>query len=258
MHILNKTTHILCGLVILLGVSSTRAEHKSRQTPATFDVISSQVRVPSGHTKTVNLSSSTYIKKLIISAQGTYSSDATMQVLVNGDVKGTIHVPKHDPSYIVTVNATTSSISFMSLSGTINISAIKVVGKTSAHNSRNNSRPWRVGHKYSHGMYGSTAGTLAQDIALRVIDLVTEFTKYSSYKELGDVLLPLKKSAASVYAVSYGAGDYSVRMRSSLINLAQQLKMAGQFINQNFERSALFDLALELLSLKEELDYIIK
>lgn len=256
MKVLNTTKAIiLCSLAILLSSNYSFATngHNRRQV-STFDVISSNIQVNAGTTKSLNLSNSTYIKKLIISAQGTPRSGATMQVVVNGDIKGTIHVPRHDPSYFVTVNDTTKSIEFVSLSGTINISAVKIIGST--HSSHSRSR-WKPGQRYSKGLYGHNAGTLAQDIALTAIDLVNEFTKYSSYKELGDVLLPIKKSAAVVYATSYGAGDYSVKMRSTLMQMSKQLHLANHFINRNFEKSAIFDLALELLTLKERLDSII-
>lgn len=252
----SKLKVLLVSLAILLNTNHIFAKHKAQNRGnTTVDVISHSITVGNGTTKTVDLSHTTYIKNLIVSAQGTSRSGATMQVIVNGDVKGTIHVPGYDPSYFVTIKEKTDSIQFQSLSGTIKIFAIKVVG----HGVRSRSNtPWKNGTRYSSGMYGENAGTLAQDIALTAIDLVNEFTKYSSYKELGDILLPIKKAAASVYAISYGAGDYSVRMRNSLLALSNELKMARSFINTNFERSALFDLALELLTLKERLDYIIK
>lgn len=259
MKILKKTKAFVCTVAILMLASTNysfaRHSQHSNGKNSTFEAISSSVRVRAGSTKTIQLNNTTYIKKLIISAQGTPSSDATMQVVVNGDIKGTIHVPRHDPSYFVTVNEKTTSIQFVSLQGAINISSIKVVG---SQHSQASSKPWKTGINYSRGLYGHNRGTLAQEVALSAIDLVTEFSKYSSYKQLGNILLPIKKSAARVYAVSYGAGDYSIKMRTSLINLANQLNMATQFINENFEKTALFDLALELLSLKEQLDFIIK
>lgn len=265
MKILTKAQIILYGLMIMLNTSFSFASYSqhhnqrhSQRGLSTFDVITSNVRLSAGATKTVQLYGSVYIKKLIITAQGASSSDGTMQIVVNGDIKGTVHVPRYDPSYFVTVNASASSIQFVSVSGgAVNISAIKVVGSKQVANNTHH-KPWKTGSWYSTGMYGLNAGTLAQEIALEAIDLVDEFTKYSSYQELGDVLLPIKKSATVVYATSYGAGDYSVAMRNSLLNLSQQFNVAGNFINTNFEKTALFDLALQLLTLKERLDFIIK
>ena len=50
-------------------------------------------------------------------------------VVVNGDVKGTIYVPGRDPSYIVTVGDYTDSIEFISRNGTSIISRILVVAE---------------------------------------------------------------------------------------------------------------------------------
>lgn len=71
-------------------------------------------------------SSDTYIKKIIISAEGVYR-DATFDVVVNGDIKGTIYVPDRDPAYFVTIEDSASSIEFVSRSGSARINDIKVV-----------------------------------------------------------------------------------------------------------------------------------
>jgi hypothetical protein len=39
---------------------------------------------------------------LIVQAQG-ISSDSVIEVMVNGQVKGTIYAPGRDPSYVVTI-----------------------------------------------------------------------------------------------------------------------------------------------------------
>ena len=79
-----------------------------------------------GQTKSISLRTDGYVKKLIISAEDV-RNDAKFQVMVNGTVKGTIYVPGRDPSYIVTVEDSTSSIELMSEFGKAKINSIHVV-----------------------------------------------------------------------------------------------------------------------------------
>ena len=70
-----------------------------------------------GTTKTVKLGEAVYIKKLIIQAEGVHRDGAIFDVVVNGDIKGTIFVPGRDPSYFVTVEDVASQIQLISRSG---------------------------------------------------------------------------------------------------------------------------------------------
>lgn len=101
------------------GGSETQSTSKTR------DAISYQIRLESGTTQQVRIPGS-YIKKLIISAEG-LRSDAMFDVVVNGDVKGTVYVPGRDPSYFVTIEDSADSIELVSRGGTAIISRILVV-----------------------------------------------------------------------------------------------------------------------------------
>jgi len=94
----------------------------------TSDVLRGSITLYSGTTKQVRLNESRYIKKLIISSEGV-RNDAIFDVVVNGDVKGTIYVPGRDPSYFVTVEDYADSIEFVSRGGTAIISKILVVAQ---------------------------------------------------------------------------------------------------------------------------------
>ncbi len=82
----------------------------------TSQVLTQQFYVERGTMKQFRLGRGMNVKKLLISASG-IGNDAMFDVVVNGDVKGTIHVPKVDPTYFVTVNEYTDSIEFVSRSG---------------------------------------------------------------------------------------------------------------------------------------------
>lgn len=92
----------------------------------TTDALRGPVTLYSGTTQQVRLNGARYVKKLIISAEG-IRNDAMFDVVVNGDVKGTIYVPGRDPSYFVTVEDYTDSIELVSRNGNAIVSRILVV-----------------------------------------------------------------------------------------------------------------------------------
>lgn len=94
----------------------------------TTDALYRSFTLQAGTTEQVRLNGGKYIKKLIISAEG-LRSDAMFDVVVNGDVKGTVYVPGRDPSYFVTVEDFADSIEFVSRNGTAIISKILVVAE---------------------------------------------------------------------------------------------------------------------------------
>ena len=95
---------------------------------STTDAIQGAFTLYAGTTQQVRLNGARHIKKLIISAEG-IRNDAMFDVVVNGDVKGTIYVPGRDPSYFVTIEDYTDSIEFVSRNGNAIISRILVVAE---------------------------------------------------------------------------------------------------------------------------------
>lgn len=213
-----------------------------------------------------------FISKLLISAQGTSSTGGTMQVVINGEVKGTIHVPKNDPAYIVNVQEIANSIEFVPVSGKVKVLDIKVVGSKHipANYNRGQRRSYNKGHyrdysrdkhyvdstrsysseEYHEDYFGYY--NQAQEMSLRSIDIVNELINYSSYKALGKYLLPIKKSAAKVYSIASSA-QYSKAMLKAFRELADNLAVGRPYISQVLESTALFNIAMELLSFEEEL-----
>lgn len=93
----------------------------------TWNVLGSRLYVTSGQVESVNLGEPRYVQKLTIQAQA-QRSEAIMEVLANGEVKGTIHLPARDPSYVVTVAAVTDSIELRHVSGgTVEVISIQSV-----------------------------------------------------------------------------------------------------------------------------------
>ena len=94
--------------------------------PLSHDILKRSFRLRYGEEMTVPLTSPRYIRKLIISAEGV-RNDAIFDVLVNGDIKGTIYVPGRDPSYYVTIEEFAESVEFVSRRGTAKITNIRLI-----------------------------------------------------------------------------------------------------------------------------------
>jgi hypothetical protein len=109
----------------LHGAKRCQGEDQERS-PRTMEAIDHAFRLEAGTTQQVNLPTQQYIKKIIISAEG-LRNDAMFDVVVNGDIKGTVFVPGRDPSYFVTIEDSARSIEFVSRNGTAVISRILVV-----------------------------------------------------------------------------------------------------------------------------------
>lgn len=90
-----------------------------------FEIISNTI-LYNGEYKTILLFGRMYVSKLYISAVGYNGSSGYFDVMVNGDIKGTIYVPGRDPSYIVNIADYTSSIQLRALDGSTFIQSIKV------------------------------------------------------------------------------------------------------------------------------------
>ncbi len=90
----------------------------------TFELISN-VTLNNGEYKTIYLPTTLYVSKLYISVEG-LRSDAYFDVMVNGDIKGTIYVPGRDPLYIINVADSADQINLRSMYGSARILSIKV------------------------------------------------------------------------------------------------------------------------------------
>ncbi len=89
-------------------------------------IYSGRMTVSLKNPKTLSLRHPRYIKKLVISAEGV-RRDAKFNVVVNGDIKGTIYVPGRDPSYYVTIEDYVESIQFISEFGKARIFNITIL-----------------------------------------------------------------------------------------------------------------------------------
>jgi hypothetical protein len=89
-----------------------------------FELVSN-LTLEEGEYKVLYLPARMHVKKLYLSVEGIQQS-AYFDVMVNGDIKGTIHAPGSDPLYIVNVATTTNVINLRSMYGNARIRSVKV------------------------------------------------------------------------------------------------------------------------------------
>ncbi len=128
---MKKFLSLVVGIVAMASAAQANAGGSrcpdSWVTPnSTVAVSSYAFNINEGATETVKLCRPLRLHKLFIQAEG-YYNDAYAQVIVNGNVKGTLYVPGRDPSYVVTVEEDTTSIQIQSIRGNVKISNITAV-----------------------------------------------------------------------------------------------------------------------------------
>lgn len=99
--------------------------HRDVEVNRSISLLTSSYTMAQGSSPVFKLGRKTYVENIIIDTEG-MRTDARYQVVVNGKVKGTIHVPNRDPSYWVTVRETTSEIKLVSETGSAVIHQISV------------------------------------------------------------------------------------------------------------------------------------
>ena len=72
-------------------------------------------------------------------------------------------------------------------------------------------------------------------------------TEYITY------LLPIKRVAGRALALANARGVGSSYVREALLALAEQIEFADQYIGNTLKKEVPFDLAVELLSLKDKI-----
>lgn len=266
---LNQTIGaLMAALVLALGVTATKALAYDNDENETVTVASSYFRLEPGQTKSLRLDGWRQVKKIFVEAEATGSSDARFDVITNGDVKGTVHVPGYDPSYVITIGEKINSIEFRHLSGgAARIKSVKVVQELDDFGQNRYRRYFDTGYYYDASDYqrwGSDYSRWpvtgrASAMALRAMDLVDALEGFVNYNDYGKYFLPIKKNAGVAYSIARARGDISLKVRTALVNLKDSIGLAIPYVeNHMFEVEYAFRLAVELDTLYEELDSVLR
>ncbi len=208
----------------------------------TLSLLYAPLTLDTGESRVLSIGSWRHVRKLYIQATGV-ARDAVFEVIVNGDVKGTVHVPGADPSYVVTVAETAGSILLRHVSG----AQVRVV-EILAVVSRDEVPPYDTGE----GNISLPVANQAAALAHEAIVLVKALQPHSSMDDFEAYLLPIKLSAGRAYAMAVH-GDLSDRTRLALVGLLAQIDFARPYIDQCLKQDETFDFAVRVLMLREKL-----
>lgn len=95
----------------------------------------------------------------------------------------------------------------------------------------------------------------ATHLSRRTIYLVDRLEGYADYKEYGTYLLPIKKVAGRTLAAAQAYGNLSHTVRQWLYRLKNQIEYSRPYLEHAFEISNAFYLAMDLVSVGDELDH---
>jgi len=232
----------------VLGVTSAYAQHNSHagvsaSRSGDWETISvgGSFNIGDAETQTVSLGNARYIKNLVVQAEGV-QGDSTVEVMVNGEVKGTIYAPGADPSYVVTVEDVSASIQFRHRTG----------GGMRIFDIKATVSEWR-GNTSSQGRYRGSR-SIAEGIAYRALRSIETIRTYANLGDDNTFLMPIKKKAGSVIVMANGRGDLATKTSEALVALRDQIDFSKDYLNLLMEEEGLFDTAVDLLALREEID----
>jgi hypothetical protein len=257
-------TQMWKGLLALVLVTAPAFGEDRRET---VDLGSSDFTLAPGEVHSLELTGGwRNVQKIFVQADGV-GRDATFEVIANGDVKGTVHVPGRDPNYVVTIGETARSLQFRHvMGGSIRIYNVKVT-----QSERVTDDP---GYEPERDLEcaivgGCAAGApsidLPKDIgfdsaklAKQAITLVDRLEPWASVEEYKEYLLPIKVASARVFSLARLTPYYSSRLHYGLVALKKQIKFAGPYIEETFSRENLFTIAVELQHIADKLELSLK
>lgn len=225
------------------SVFAFAAWNENQSTLKEYPLVETTTSLNPGESLYLNLDRSRFVQKLKLSTYGR-GGEALFEVVVNGEVKGTIHVPRRDPDYIVTIADVTENITLKHKSG-----ATVVIMALSAYVTEK-----RFPHPtYPDEVTKSNAARISSNIILNIKDL----EDYPSSEDSEAFLLPVKVWAGRAYASATASGDLSARVRQRLAVLLVKMNDAEVLIDKLLKDDNSFYLGVEFLSLKEELEDLI-
>lgn len=191
--------------------------------------------------KRISLSHPRYIKNIIVQAEG-IRNDSIIEVIVNGQIKGTIYAPGRDPSYVVTIGESARTIEFRHIEGG-SMRILNVVGTVSE---------WYGSPRDPHGGFSGSKEEVA-GLASLTLEQIEALKTLVSVDEESTYLFPIKKNAGLVYVMSTAHGNLSRKTIHQLMALQDQIDFAKPFLEKLMQREEAFDAVVNLLSIRERI-----
>lgn len=212
-----------------------------------FPLTGGSFKIAPGQAQSLQLGAKKYLQTIFIQAQCYGHGEARMDVNANGRTKGSFTIPCHDPNFTVTIAEKVSSLQFVNYSNkVIEVFEVRADGKNTASG---------VDIPFGESAYTqSSASTLAE----RAIDAINLLKPSANYSQLGEYLLPIRKSGARLRVAVAANSTYSTAVRIALRDLQSNIARATKYLNQNLETDTNFDLATELMIIQEQIKTMLR
>lgn len=203
---------------------------------ARFDLSANQDRA-------VQLPSWRYVQRILVTASAAAPA-SSFSVWVNGEQRTTVN-PQSSRVTSIDLYEATSLIEFKGLAGHVSIEDVTVIESTDT---------------VANG--GTSDGSFinfdeAQHLCQHAMNLTEQLRPYTNYANYGTFLLPIRKAAARAYATS-SVHPGLRELARSLGDLEAQIESADMFLNEAFEVDASFNLSIELLTLKMQINEMLR
>jgi hypothetical protein len=234
MYRFSAVTLFTATLVAISSTAQASPDFETIRLGGSFTVSDSQ-------TQSIALDGPRYVRNIVVQAQG-YGTDSTIEVMVNGRVKGTIYAPGRDPSYVVTIAETARSIEFRHRTGGA-MRILDVMGTVST---------WRGNPGNHEGGFRGSKDQVIQ-LALSAMRQVEILRNYSLPEDEMAYLFPIKKNAGLVYVMSTAHGDLSRKTIQQLLVLSDQIDFANRYLSQLMQQDGAFNAVVDLLTVRESI-----
>lgn len=209
----------------------------------TFELLERPKVIAGGAVESLRLPRMTKVEKLIIQAESTSRRGSMFDVMVGDSIKGTVHTPGVDPTYVIEVRESTSSLEFRSLNGgAFRLLKVLVVTEVPTYN-----LPERTVVPNSNEI---------TSVAFRAIEIVTSLESVSTPEENRSHLLPIKMAAGQAAAVASGHGPYAQKTLDANFVLISMIDAAKSYFDDLSARSTAFDSIVQIWEVRSYLSQI--
>lgn len=202
-----------------------------------------------------------YVWNVRVNVESNAWGDAAGEVWVNGEKRGDVYAPqnKPDPSFFIPVERETGSIMIQAKPVNGTQGRLRVLKVTATVSDVQPDTDFPSGNLHPacgrctelRMPFPTYYRTVMGNVSNQAIILVDRLAGYTNYGDLGQYLLPIKKAAAEARSLAEARGDASAYARPYYEKLQRALDAAEPYLDDLYERPAVFQLATELLSLRE-------
>lgn len=200
-----------------------------------------------------------FVWSLRVNVESNSWGDAAGELWVNGEKRGDVYAPQSrpDPAFFIPVERESDAITIIGrpvtgAQGRLRVMrVVATVSETRPQESPSGYHPTCAPCREMGMPFPTYYRTVMGNVSNQAIILVDRLMQFTNYNDLGQYLLPIKKAAAESRSLAEARGDASAYARPYYEKLLRTLDDSQMYLDDLYERPGVFQLATELLSLRE-------